>query len=171
MDLQGSGGRGRGRDHGTEGQPVSRLFAGFQLTNLVPGRYVFRLTVTDDQGLSDYDVATLLVRADPRRLDAVTLTLASDAAAFTEGELTTLRDQIRLLLHQPGSVDVSVHMDDVVVDPRSGHPVLQFYTSVKTADGAWRHLPAPQGTTHLPRSFFLLFLFVSFFVFVSFDST
>jgi len=141
------------------------------LTNLVPGRYVFRLTVTDDQGLSDYDVATLLVRADPRRLDAVTLTLASDAAAFTEGELTTLRDQIRLLLHQPGSVDVSVHMDDVVVDPRSGHLVLQFYTSVKTADGAWRHLPAPQGTTHLPRSFFLLFLFVSFFVFVSFDST
>lgn len=34
-----------------------------QLTNLVPGKYVFRLTVTDVQGLSDHDIATLVIHS------------------------------------------------------------------------------------------------------------
>ena len=32
-----------------------------QLVNLVPGRYVFTLTVTDEEGLSSNDTASVLV--------------------------------------------------------------------------------------------------------------
>jgi len=33
----------------------------FQLADLVPGRYVFKLMVKDEQGLTDEDTVTLLV--------------------------------------------------------------------------------------------------------------
>ncbi|XP_046464140.1 dyslexia-associated protein KIAA0319-like protein [Daphnia pulex] len=115
------------------------------LTNLVPGKYVFRLTVTDAQGLSDHDVATLIIHSNPRELDVVTITLRSDPRSFTDSELTTIREQIALLLHQQGSVNININIDDVMVEPKSGYTrtVLQFFTTVKSENG-WRTLPGTE---------------------------
>nr|CAH0113255.1 unnamed protein product [Daphnia galeata] len=103
------------------------------LTNLVPGKYVFRLTVTDTQGLSDHDIATLIIHSNPRELDVVAIiTLRSDPRSFTDRELTAIREQIALLLHQQGSVNININIDDVMVEPKSGYTrtVLQFFTTV-----------------------------------------
>nr|CAH0104634.1 unnamed protein product [Daphnia galeata] len=90
------------------------------LTNLVPGKYVFRLTVTDTQGLSDHDIATLIIHSNPRELDVVAIiTLRSDPRSFTDRELTAIREQIALLLHQQGSVNININIDDVMVEPKS----------------------------------------------------
>nr|CAG4636763.1 EOG090X00QS [Ceriodaphnia reticulata] len=115
------------------------------LTNLVPGKYVFRLTVTDGQGLSDHDIVTLIIHSNPRELDTVVITLKSDPRSFTENELTTIREQIALLLHQQGSINININIDDVMVEPKAGysHTVLQFFTTVKSESG-WRTLPGTQ---------------------------
>lgn len=71
-----------------------------------------------------------LFYADPRELDVVTITLRSDPRSFTDSELTTIREQIALLLHQQGSINININIDDVMVEPKSGMKeilVLQFY--------------------------------------------
>lgn len=113
------------------------------LTNLVPGKYIFRLTVTDAQGLSDYNIATLTVNPNARELDVVTITLKSDPRSLKEGELTTIRDQIALLIHQQGTVNININIADIMVEPKSGYVVLQFFTTVKS-DGEWRTLPGTE---------------------------
>lgn len=115
------------------------------LTNLVPGKYVFRLTVTDAQGLSDHDIATLIIHSNPRELDVVTITLKSDPRSFTDSELSTIREQIALLLHQQGSINININIDDVMVEPKSAYTrtVLQFFTTVKSESG-WRTLPGTE---------------------------
>ncbi len=57
---------------------------------------------------------------DPRELDTVTITLKSDPRSFTENELATIREQIALLLHQQGSINININIDDVMVEPKSG---------------------------------------------------
>nr|CAG4648482.1 EOG090X00QS [Polyphemus pediculus] len=120
------------------------------LTNLVPGKYSFRLTVTDAQGLSDHDVCILIVHSNPRESDVVTMTLKSDPRSFTESELTTIRDQIALLLHQQGIVDININMDDVMIEPKSGYVFLQFFTTVKSESG-WHTLPGREVASLLKR--------------------
>ncbi len=102
---------------------------------------------------------------DPRELDVVTITLRSDPRSFTDSELTTIREQIALLLHQQGSVNININIDDVMVEPKSGilsflfsfcvsvlllvlftgytRTVLQFFTTVKSENG-WRTLPGTE---------------------------
>nr|CAG4642290.1 EOG090X00QS [Evadne anonyx] len=118
------------------------------LTNLVPGKYIFRLTVIDAQGLSDYSIATLTVNPNPRELDVVIITLKSDPRRLKEGELMTIRDQIALLIHQQGIVDINVNIADVIVEPKSSYVVLQFFTTVKS-DSGWRTLPGAEVVTLL----------------------
>jgi len=113
------------------------------LTNLVPGKYMFRLTVTDAQGLSDYNIATLSVNPNPRELDVVIITLKSDPRSLKEGELMTIRDQIALLIHQQGIVDININIADVIVEPKSSYVVLEFFTTVKS-DSGWRTLPGAE---------------------------
>lgn len=61
-----------------------------------------------------------LSASDPRELDVVTISLRSDPRTFTENELTTIREQLALLLHQQGSTEINVNIDDVVIEPKSG---------------------------------------------------
>jgi hypothetical protein len=56
----------------------------------------------------------------------VTITLRSDPRSFTDSELTTIREQIALLLHQQGSVNININIDDVMVEPKSGIVFLIF---------------------------------------------
>nr|CAG4643003.1 EOG090X00QS [Ilyocryptus agilis] len=122
------------------------------LTNLVPGKYIFRLTVTDAQGLSDHDIATLMIHPNPRELDVVTITLKSNPRVFKESDLNTIREQIALLLHQQGSNNINVNVDDVLIEPKSGYVVLQFFTTTKSDSGSsWRTLPGTEVASLLKR--------------------
>ena len=80
----------------------------------------------------------------------VQLTLKSDPRSFTDNELSTLRDQIRLLLHQQGNTDINIIIDDVIVEPKTGFVVLQFYSTVRS-DGDWHTLPGTRVAGLLKR--------------------
>jgi len=57
------------------------MYTTFQLTNLVQGRYVFTLTVSDDQGLTSSDTVSVNVRRDPKLLNLVQMTLPMGISA------------------------------------------------------------------------------------------
>ncbi len=63
---------------------------------------------------------SLIFFKDPREMDVVTITLICDPRNFKESDLSTIRDQLALLLHQQGSGNINVNIDDVVVEPKSG---------------------------------------------------
>ena len=108
-------------------------------------------------------------------MDVVTITLKSDPRSFTQSDLSTIREQIGLLLHQQGSVNVNINIDDVMIEPKSGREknivfllnrrsrymslilsvgytrtVLQFFASVKSETG-WRTLPGTEVAALLKR--------------------
>lgn len=106
-------------------------------------------------------------------MDVVTITLRSDPRNFKESDLTTIRDQVALLLHQQGSTSINVNIDDVLVEPKSGlvffklkncfatvfsksvwhmtgYVVLQFFTTVKS-DSGWVTLPGTEVAALLKR--------------------
>uniref|UniRef100_A0A2K5WV51 KIAA0319 n=1 Tax=Macaca fascicularis TaxID=9541 RepID=A0A2K5WV51_MACFA len=73
--------------------------AALQLTNLVEGMYTFHLRVTDSQGASDTDTATVEVQPDPRRSGLVELTLQVGVGQLTEQRKDTLVRQLAVLLN------------------------------------------------------------------------
>uniref|UniRef100_H0X3D1 KIAA0319 n=1 Tax=Otolemur garnettii TaxID=30611 RepID=H0X3D1_OTOGA len=78
-----------GSDHG----------AALQLTNLVEGVYAFHLQVTDGQGASDTDTATVEVQPDPRKSGLVELILQVRVGQLTEQQKDTLVRQLAVLLN------------------------------------------------------------------------
>ncbi|XP_076348164.1 LOW QUALITY PROTEIN: dyslexia-associated protein KIAA0319-like protein [Tachypleus tridentatus] len=54
-----------------------------KLINVIPGRYLFHLTVTDEQGVSSSDSASLIVKNPLTLLDQVELVLNADIKSFT----------------------------------------------------------------------------------------
>nr|XP_012609121.1 dyslexia-associated protein KIAA0319 homolog isoform X1 [Microcebus murinus] len=73
--------------------------AALQLTNLVEGVYTFRLRVTDSQGASDTDTATVEVQPDPRKSGLVELILQVGVGQLTEQQKDTLVRQLAVLLN------------------------------------------------------------------------
>uniref|UniRef100_A0A2K6RLB6 KIAA0319 n=1 Tax=Rhinopithecus roxellana TaxID=61622 RepID=A0A2K6RLB6_RHIRO len=73
--------------------------AALQLTNLVEGVYTFHLRVTDSQGASDMDTATVEVQPDPRKSGLVELTLQVGVGQLTEQRKDTLVRQLAVLLN------------------------------------------------------------------------
>ncbi|XP_033072271.1 dyslexia-associated protein KIAA0319 homolog isoform X1 [Trachypithecus francoisi] len=73
--------------------------AALQLTNLVEGVYTFHLRVTDSQGASDMDTATVDVQPDPRKSGLVELTLQVGVGQLTEQRKDTLVRQLAVLLN------------------------------------------------------------------------
>ncbi|VDI46465.1 Hypothetical predicted protein, partial [Mytilus galloprovincialis] len=55
-----------------------------QLVNMVSGRYTFKLTVLDAEGLSSSDSASVLIRDDPHQEDMIELDIDTDIRQFTE---------------------------------------------------------------------------------------
>ncbi|XP_077657681.1 dyslexia-associated protein KIAA0319 homolog [Urocitellus parryii] len=69
-----------------------------QLTNLVEGVYTFCLRVTDSQGASDMDTATVEVRPDPRRGGLVELILQVGVGQLTEQQKDAVVRRLAVLL-------------------------------------------------------------------------
>ncbi|XP_058437996.1 dyslexia-associated protein KIAA0319 homolog isoform X1 [Marmota monax] len=69
-----------------------------QLTNLVEGVYTFHLRVSDSQGASDMDTATVEVQPDPRRGGLVELILQVGVGQLTEQRKDALVRQLAVLL-------------------------------------------------------------------------
>ncbi len=55
-----------------------------QLVDLVAGRYMFSLTVLDAEGLTNSDMASIIVRPDIHKNDLVELQLNADISTFME---------------------------------------------------------------------------------------
>ncbi|XP_063227382.1 dyslexia-associated protein KIAA0319-like protein isoform X2 [Bacillus rossius redtenbacheri] len=101
---------------------VSRSSPVLMLTDVVPGRYVFRLRVTDDQGLSDDDVVSIFIKPDPQLLQLVELTLNVEAARLTRAQLDSLVLKLSLLLRE----DAGVQVRALRPEDRTGRAVLVF---------------------------------------------
>uniref|UniRef100_A0A1Q3FBJ4 Putative serine-type protease inhibitor n=2 Tax=Culex tarsalis TaxID=7177 RepID=A0A1Q3FBJ4_CULTA len=93
------------------------------LTNIVPGRYVFKLTVTDGQGLSGSDTVSVIVHPDPLVMSLVELTLTMEATVLTQTELDSLQQKLVLLIGD----NTRVHIRDLKIEHKTGQVVIVFY--------------------------------------------
>ncbi|XP_060020243.1 dyslexia-associated protein KIAA0319 homolog isoform X3 [Lagenorhynchus albirostris] len=94
-----------------------------QLTNLVEGVYTFHLRVTDSQGSSDMDTATVEVRPDPKKSGLVELILQVGVGQLTEQQKDTLVRQLAVLLNVLDS-DIKVQKIQALSDLST---VIVFY--------------------------------------------
>lgn len=86
----------------------SSYAATLRLTDLIPGRYMFTLTVWDAQGASGKDTTSLIVKPPTNLLDQVELLLNVDVQTFTQEQLDTVLKQLELLLHDGEPVRVQL---------------------------------------------------------------
>ncbi|XP_023236915.1 dyslexia-associated protein KIAA0319-like protein isoform X2 [Centruroides sculpturatus] len=77
-----------------------------KLINMIPGRYLFRLIVTDSQGASAIDTASLIVKDPSNLMDQVEIVLNADMKSYTQGQQDTLLKQLELLIREGDSVHV-----------------------------------------------------------------
>uniref|UniRef100_A0A8C9BH59 KIAA0319 n=1 Tax=Phocoena sinus TaxID=42100 RepID=A0A8C9BH59_PHOSS len=94
-----------------------------QLTNLVEGVYTFHLRVSDSQGASDMDTATVEVRPDPKKSGLVELILQVGVGQLKEQQKDTLVRQLAVLLHVLDS-DIKVQKIQALSDLST---VIVFY--------------------------------------------
>ncbi|XP_053957907.1 dyslexia-associated protein KIAA0319-like protein [Anastrepha ludens] len=104
------------------------------LTNLVHGRYVFKLTVYDEQGLSSSDVVSIIVHPDPLLMNLVQLTLPMGPSVLTQSELNSIVQKIGLLLG-----DMKIFVRALKCDGRrADSTILVFYVMSTDSDGQSR---------------------------------
>lgn len=89
----------------------------------MPGRYVFKLTVYDAQGLSSSDTVSVMVHPDPLLMNLVEVTFAVNVGALTQSELDSLQQKLILLLGN----NLKLIVRDLVVEPKTKEAVLVFY--------------------------------------------
>lgn len=99
------------------------------LTDCSVGKYVFNLTVYDEQGLSDTDTVTFIVNDDPQLYYLVEITIDADVKHLTESQYNTLKGKLALLVKDGTRLQVRG------VKPELGteRAIISFY--VETADG------------------------------------
>lgn len=93
------------------------------ITNVVAGRYLFRLTVTDAQGLTGSDTVSIIVHPDPLIMNLVELTLTMEARVLTKSELDSLEQKLILLLGE----NIKLYIRDVKVEEKTKEAVIIFY--------------------------------------------
>ncbi|XP_073962092.1 dyslexia-associated protein KIAA0319 isoform X2 [Choristoneura fumiferana] len=93
------------------------------LTNIEPGRYVFELTVTDDQGESDHDTVSVQVKPDPLERNQLEMTLNIPISSFTQSQLDSLIQKMTLLLKD----DIKINVTEVRGEIDSGNTQLIFF--------------------------------------------
>ncbi|EDX09633.1 GD13023 [Drosophila simulans] len=95
------------------------------LTNLVQGRYVFTLTVSDDQGLTSSDTVSVNVRSDPKLLNLVQMTLPMGISVLVQSELDSVVQKLQLLLGDENKIQVR----ELKYDLHTDATVLVFYVN------------------------------------------
>ncbi|XP_017053153.1 LOW QUALITY PROTEIN: dyslexia-associated protein KIAA0319-like protein [Drosophila ficusphila] len=95
------------------------------LTNLVQGRYVFTLTVSDDQGLTSSDTVSVNVRPDPKILNLVQMTLPMGISVLAQSELDSVVQKLQLLLGDENKIQVR----ELKYDLHTDASVLVFYVN------------------------------------------
>ncbi|XP_016974846.2 dyslexia-associated protein KIAA0319-like protein [Drosophila rhopaloa] len=95
------------------------------LTNLVQGRYVFTLTVSDDQGLTSSDTVSVNVRRDPRLLNLVQMTLPMGISVLVQSELDSVVQKLQLLLGDENKIQFR----ELKYDLHTDATVLVFYVN------------------------------------------
>ncbi|XP_055595253.1 dyslexia-associated protein KIAA0319-like protein [Uranotaenia lowii] len=103
---------------GSDTKPV------LMVTNIVPGRYVFKLTVSDGQGLSGTDTVSIIVHPDPLVMSLVELTLTMEATVLTQSELDSLQQKLILLI---GDNTARLHIRELKIEHKTGQVLIVFY--------------------------------------------
>jgi hypothetical protein len=99
------------------------------LTDVIAGKYIFNLTVFDEQGLSDTDTVTVVVKSDPKLLNLVEITIDVNSRHLTNAQYNTLTGKLALLVIDGSKLKVR----DVKPEVGSGKAMITFY--VETPDG------------------------------------
>ncbi|XP_041982095.1 dyslexia-associated protein KIAA0319 [Aricia agestis] len=97
------------------------------LSNIEAGRYVFELTVTDDQGESSRDTVSVQVKPDPLDMKMLEMTLNIPISTFTKGQLDSLVQKMTLLLKD----DIKVNVTDIRGEVDTGNTIIDFFLSDK----------------------------------------
>jgi len=106
------------------------------LTDVVPGRYVFRLHVTDEQGVTDEDTVSVIVKHDPHLNQLVELTLNIEGHMLTKAQESSLEMKLSLLLRD----EAEIHVRELRTEDRTGRAVIVFYVEQRNGKGI---LPGP----------------------------
>ncbi|XP_052086036.1 dyslexia-associated protein KIAA0319-like protein isoform X2 [Mytilus californianus] len=104
-----------------------------QLVNMVSGRYTFKLTVLDAEGLSSSDSASVLIRDDPHEEDMIELDIDTDIRQFTEKDKENLQSQLLLMLPKKSDSDKT----EVVLDhleEETSSSLMKVYFHVEDHD-------------------------------------
>lgn len=110
------------------------------LEDVVPGRYVYRLRVEDEQGSSSEDTVSVIVKQDPQLMQLVELNLNIEGRKLTRAQQDALEKKLALLLHE----DATIVVRNLREEDRTGHAVLVFYVEEKGSI-----VPAPQVVNQL----------------------
>jgi PKD repeat protein len=78
------------------------------LTDVIAGKYIFNLTVFDEQGLSDTDTVTVVVKSDPKLLNLVEITIDVNSRHLTNAQYNTLTGKLALLVIDGSKLKVSI---------------------------------------------------------------
>ncbi|XP_023702907.1 dyslexia-associated protein KIAA0319-like protein isoform X3 [Cryptotermes secundus] len=106
------------------------------LTDVIPGRYVFRLRVTDEQGATEEDTVSVIVKRDPHLYHLVELTLNIEGRWLTKAQESSLEMKLSLLLRD----EAEIHVRELRTEDRTGRAVIVFYVEQKNSKGV---LPGP----------------------------
>ncbi|XP_067665958.1 dyslexia-associated protein KIAA0319-like protein [Haliotis asinina] len=103
-----------------------------QLSNVVAGRYIFKLSVVDAAGLSSSDTASVIVKEDPHKGDLIEMLLDVDIQHFTQENKNNLVNQLQLLLHKSSQDgDTIISIQHLGQDYTSGHLHIMFLVKSK----------------------------------------
>ncbi|CAF4879290.1 unnamed protein product [Pieris macdunnoughi] len=97
------------------------------LTNIEAGRYIFELTVTDDQGESSRDTVSVQVKPDPLEMKLLEMEVHTPISTFTKNQLDSLLQKMMLLLKD----DVKVNVTEIRGEVDSGNTQIIFFLSEK----------------------------------------
>lgn len=97
------------------------------ITDVTVGKYVFNLTVYDEQGLSDTDTVTFIVNNDPQLYYLVEITIDADVKHLTEAQYQTLKGKLALLVRDGTQLQVSNYRNNLLTGSFSVHDKLLVF--------------------------------------------